>query len=484
MKQVMVATAKDGEDTLATENGITNRAEASTSLPKTDIKDDGNHTRCIDSMVKPTFTSTIGEVEQANSERVDECDPKIMRSSESKGPATPVKTKTADYLEQEILTTPIIFENIEEREQSGIKSSNISEQEIPVAIEKNAEPTQTKAVPFDGTEQENPTQAAKVENELKESQVEISSTESTEKDCLVVPKCEERPLVGNDNEEGKNVTNKLINVEKLSKTDDAGDKEETTEANSSDSESDVNANIFSGIPNSASFSEDEDEDNDGPAEKKSSHEPTEDTPILNMGDEEATLVLHSYSDDITVAHSNVSPEGKKSASNRNKKARKYPHEYDREASTSFEVETSSLQKILVELPTDDHRAILSQLMIMTNARDRVSRTNIAFQVQDSIVALIEKHEIGVDPAKAVQIIFHLSRLKKSYRATFGKSLFKAMSKLYKESEKEKKKSSPRKKKNKSTVVDHKSLNKNDEGAPQKGVIEGDKNRGDSVQLQA
>ena len=48
------------------------------------------------------------------------------------------------------------------------------------------------------------------------------------------------------------------------------------------------------------------------------------------------------------------------------------------------------------------------------------------------------YNMDVEPAKAVQLIFHLSRLKKSYRLIFGKSVFKAMSKLYKQSEKLKK----------------------------------------------
>lgn len=158
---------------------------------------------------------------------------------------------------------------------------------------------------------------------------------------------------------------------------------------------------------------------------------------------------------------------------------------DLDASISFEVETASLQKILVELPMEDHRAILSQLLIMTNARDRVSRTNLAFQVQDSLVALIEKHQIDVDPAKAVQIVFHLSRLKKVYRAMFGKSLFKAMSKLYKTSEKTGKvKSTPKKKKVKrskeSPVQEDK--NQGEKRTPEKGgETEPDRTDGGGVQ---
>lgn len=117
--------------------------------------------------------------------------------------------------------------------------------------------------------------------------------------------------------------------------------------------------------------------------------------------------------------------------------------------SSFQIETSTLQDILAQLPDDDHRSILSQLMIMTNARDRNLRINIAFQIQDSLVALIAKNNMDVEPAKAVQLIFHLSRLKKSYRIIFGKSVFKAMSKLYKRSEKLNKKNSYRKNEDKS-----------------------------------
>ena len=124
--------------------------------------------------------------------------------------------------------------------------------------------------------------------------------------------------------------------------------------------------------------------------------------------------------------------------------------------SSLEIDTTALQEILVQLPDDDHRAILSQLMIMTNARDKVSRTNLAFQVQDSLVAVVEKNEIDAEPTKAVQLIFQLSRLKKSYRLIFGKSLFKAMSKLYKRTEKlNKKKKSPKKKSEKNTSHDRK-----------------------------
>ncbi len=118
---------------------------------------------------------------------------------------------------------------------------------------------------------------------------------------------------------------------------------------------------------------------------------------------------------------------------------------------------------------------------MSNARDRVSRTNLAFQAQDSLVSLIEKHEIDVEPAKAIQIIFHLSRLKKSYRIIFGKSLFKAMSKLYKRSEKLKERKKSDKKKGEKVIIDHKTFFNDEEGIEKKGLIESDQNRVDGFQ---
>ncbi|MGK3735256.1 MAG: hypothetical protein ACI90V_002096 [Bacillariaceae sp.] len=78
-------------------------------------------------------------------------------------------------------------------------------------------------------------------------------------------------------------------------------------------------------------------------------------------------------------------------------------------------------------------------MIMANARDEVSRTNIAFQVKNYLLNTIEKCEIEIDSDKAIKLIFHLARLKKPHRSLFGKSLFKAMSKLFKRTEKLKEK---------------------------------------------
>ena len=317
LKLVMVATAKEDEETLS-------------RVLKIDVENDDDHTGVIDSNVKPLPSTTTGEIEQANVEPVKETDPKTTRSLESKAFATPVKTKTADSLELDDLAPSTFVEKREDKLKSGIELSNIAKREISMAIEKDAEPTQVKAEPVDGMEQESSTQPAKVESEQQESQVEIRSTKRTEDGCLVVIQCEERSLVENDSEDGKDSVNKSINIEKyLEEEIGAREKEETPEAISSDSESDVNSNIFSGIPNNASFSEDEDDHI--PGDKESADESTEFNPISSMSDLKATrsLLPENYADDITVSHSNVSPEGKKSASIRKNKAQKFPHEYDR-----------------------------------------------------------------------------------------------------------------------------------------------------------
>lgn len=107
--------------------------------------------------------------------------------------------------------------------------------------------------------------------------------------------------------------------------------------------------------------------------------------------------------------------------------------------STYVVETAALQEILLNLPDNDHRAILSQLMIMANAREEVSRMNIALQVKDSLLNIIEKNEIEVDSEQTIKLIMHLARLKKPYRSLFGRSLFKAMSRLFKRTEKLKEK---------------------------------------------
>jgi hypothetical protein len=77
------------------------------------------------------------------------------------------------------------------------------------------------------------------------------------------------------------------------------------------------------------------------------------------------------------------------------------------------------------------------MLIMTNARGSASRIKLALQVKHSLLDSMEENNVDLNSDKATQLIFHLARLKKPYRVLFGKSLFKAMSKLYKLSEKDK-----------------------------------------------
>jgi hypothetical protein len=103
--------------------------------------------------------------------------------------------------------------------------------------------------------------------------------------------------------------------------------------------------------------------------------------------------------------------------------------------TSFEAETKGLQDILKQLPDDDHRSILSQLMIMANARGQASRVRLALQVRESLAISMERSNVDGQIDKATHLIFHLALLKKSCRKLFGTCLFKAMSKLYTKAEK-------------------------------------------------
>jgi hypothetical protein len=96
-----------------------------------------------------------------------------------------------------------------------------------------------------------------------------------------------------------------------------------------------------------------------------------------------------------------------------------------------------LHEVLQQLPDKDHRNILSQMMIMTNAQGQVSRIKLAQQVKEAMLGSMEENNIEANPDDAVRLIFHLARLKKQYRVMFGRTLFKAMSKIYKRAEKQK-----------------------------------------------
>lgn len=88
---------------------------------------------------------------------------------------------------------------------------------------------------------------------------------------------------------------------------------------------------------------------------------------------------------------------------------------------------------------------------MTNARGNGSRTRLAHQVKDAILASMEKNQIEIPTDKTIHLIFHLAHLNKTYRQLFGKCLFKAMSNLYGKCEKQKGKRQPQSKKKRKRI---------------------------------
>lgn len=105
--------------------------------------------------------------------------------------------------------------------------------------------------------------------------------------------------------------------------------------------------------------------------------------------------------------------------------------------SSYEGELVELQEILKQLPVEDHSEILSQLMIMSNARGQGSRIRLAYQVKDALLTSMENHDLQGQTEKATHLVYHLAKLTKPSRQLFGKSIFKAMSKLYTKTEKKK-----------------------------------------------
>lgn len=551
LKLSKVATAKDNEGALEQEEECNRGAEAaSPEIDHTDIDEDNGG---IDSTMAPISSVKMAEValKQANFEPVNGIEQKNPNSVENKMGATQVETE----LENSI-ASPFV-ETKQEEAQVGIEPMNKSEREIFTTIEKIIETVQVITEPVSGMEQESSTAPAKIEREQEASQensmeqevsqVEIKPVErdsDSDSDSATIPNHVEQmeiPLVKNDNGDGRDSATTSMHVPKkvqedfdIAKTEDIRE----TSSTSSEAESDVNTDIFSGILKNVSFSDDEDDPmlTDIETTKLDClldpiENTTDDTAISSMSKLETHRLLYpeNYADDITVAISNVSPEILLLAAKRKKKMKKYRQKLDKGKycrllqyvhqrhnfelyprlemqqdvamyltvfssvllflavnldKESFEIETAVLQDILVHLPDDDHRTILSQLMIMTNARDKEKRTSIAFQVQDHLLALIEKNEMDVDCEKAVQFIFHLSRLKKSYRLVFGKSLFRAMSKIYKRTEKLKEKNNPKrnKKEEKNVIVDDiKNLAQDEQETQQEGKIEDD-NRVESGSL--
>ena len=524
LKQVIVASTDDNEKSLSTKADPPSPHDSTTLVPE--IENDNTDDQ--------PQSELYSKEEQTSIEAFDECDPRITAAFQDKVLDSSGATKITEKLAVDASETTMIAHSNPEIAHFDNQSNNpSSESEIITTDSKDTQRTRGRAASFDSSMEEEFSKEIKEEfssslSETMESETQtipqqnISSVESTESDSSSAYLEYDYKETIKAIDDPKEYTQQVIH---------ANVEMEETQDGDSDTESEINRNIFSSIPKSASFSEssedgpeedrgekggeeqgeaeavvveedEEVEDYVNEVEVKEEEEEEEVEDYVNLPDKESphdeqmesapiSIIRKketpdNFSDDITVAHSNVSPEGKQSASKRRNNARIYPHEYDRgESSSSYLVETASLQNILVELPMEDHRTVLSQLLIMTNARDRVSRTNLAFQVQDTLVALIEKHQIDVDPGKAVQIIFHLSRLKKVYREMFGKSLFKAMSKLYKKSEKtEKGKSSPKtkKKKGKRSTTDKESPIKDVKNTQQKGeIIETDETDGEGVQ---
>ena len=216
-------------------------------------------------------------------------------------------------------------------------------------IEQNTRGTKTGSESADCLEWEKQEEAqigisvdVEVEGEGEAAEVEITTLKNAEA-CsdskqLKTAKEEEAQLQKTpDGHKGDSVSIP-IEIEGLLETDPGTAKrEEPPETSSSDSESEGNTNIFSGIENSVSFSEDEDDS--GPNDKEASKlgclldqlESVEDSAISSRDDTETNLLLipEYGADDITVPISNVSPGCRKAASERKKRIRKYHHEYDR-----------------------------------------------------------------------------------------------------------------------------------------------------------
>mmetsp|Transcript_26653 Transcript_26653/g.43808 ORF Transcript_26653/g.43808 Transcript_26653/m.43808 type:complete len:511 (-) Transcript_26653:65-1597(-) len=149
--------------------------------------------------------------------------------------------------------------------------------------------------------------------------------------------------------------------------------------------------------------------------------------IAKEDEDEATVVVSNVSSDCKVSKQAGQPTRVTTVS--------FEVSTDIPETSTFESEQEALQEILFKLDDEDHRNILSQLLIMANARDYASRVKLSYQIRDFLLTSIEQNKVEADSDNAVQLIFHLARLQKPYRLRFGKSLFKDMSKLYKRAEK-------------------------------------------------
>jgi hypothetical protein len=348
LKLAKVATATDNEGALEMEEECNRGTEATTASPEIDHEDIDEYNGGIDS-TKPSVKMAEVALAQANIERVNGIERKIPGFVENKMGATQVETEPVDTLEWENSTASVFVENKQEEAQVGIETINKTERDILTTIEKIIENVQVITEPVHGMEQESSTAPAKIEREQEASQdnstkqeasqVETKPVES-DNDSATIPKHVEQkeiPLVENEYRRDS-ATASMHAPKNLQEDFDTAKTEEIPETSSSDTELDVDTDIFSGISNSASFSEDEDE----PmlADKETTQlgcllDPIEstidDTAISSMSKLETKMLLfpENYADDITVAISNVSPELLMLAAKRKKKMKKYRQKLDK-----------------------------------------------------------------------------------------------------------------------------------------------------------
>ena len=352
LKLSKVATAKDNNGTLEREEECNRGAEATTASPEIDHKDIDDQNGGINSTMVPVSSVKMAEVArtQANFEPVNGIKQNNPNSVENKMGATQVETEPADTLESENSIASLFVENKQEQAQVEIKPMNTTEREIFPTIEKIIETVQVITEPVNGMEQESSTLPSKIEREQEASQenstkqevsrVEIKPVER-DSDSTATPKHLEQmetPLVENDNGDGRDSATTSMHVPKKPQEDfDIAKTGEIQETGSSDAESDVNTDIFSGISKNVSFSDDEDE----PmlADKETTkldclldtiESSTDDTAISSINKLETHRLLYAenYADDITVAISNVSPELLLLAAKRKKKMKKYRQKLD------------------------------------------------------------------------------------------------------------------------------------------------------------
>ncbi|KAG7368145.1 hypothetical protein IV203_030888 [Nitzschia inconspicua] len=392
-------------------------------------------------------------------------------------------------LQQDTANTSDSVANIQKKATEVPSNSDASEQQIvtvqsPSAINDSTKPAPTETETMEvqratvvtgPSEQENDRRMSDEKSDTEPSKVELetdasntmhsdspngSSTTKAWKDC-------------------QNLADTSYDTLELTDEEDDGTHDDDDDDDSNNSLSIIKVDIDGVVASNSCRSPRSpvDEDNGIPliARTGSSDDDEEDDPeevaelVGSLDTKESHLWLEreqkQNDDDATVVVSNVSPERKSEVKKALEKNRTRDNTSAIPLTSTFESEAVALQEILEKLPDKDHRNILSQLMITTNARGQVSRIKLALQVKDALLASMEENQIEADTDDAVRLIFHLARLKKQYRVMFGRSLFKAMSKLYKHEEKQKDHDSRRRKLGSSCRSSMPSLIKTPETSP-------------------